>query len=470
MGANRIVSPVGMTPTRSELDEASVRFLVPGMRRGFATSAVPLLCIAILLWANDVDGTTTWVTIRAALSVSLYAVLVRLGDGMAHPARTMRSLIWIQFVGGIGWGVMPFMIDTSELEWFAVVMFVLIANLAIVTTMCAVDRRVYAAAMLPVFLLGLLGLVLASGEGPIKLAWLYAFGGPYSYSIFLVGHRALVERIALDLKNQALVAELESQRAVLSEANERLHEATARQALLLDERAALISSVGHDLGSPLGAAMLTAEILADHPDAVPAEQHRELASRIRSQVHDAVTVLRDLTSSQRLNETDIEARRSLVDLGDIVALVVERHRSAEQQIDTSIGPDSWVWADPALLERIVDNLLGNAVKYTPARSTIVIGGDIVDPAEGTSVLWVDDDGPGLPEGLEDTMFEPYVRGAAVSATSGSGVGLFLVRSFVAMHGGRVWWEPSVRGGSRFVVSLPGRPPVPEHAAAGDGDR
>lgn len=443
-----------------ELDRARVRFLLPGIRRGFVISAVPILILGLLLWSFDAAGTTTWVVLRLALSVVLFTSVVRMGDGLADPTRSLRQLVVVMVLGSAGWGLLPILVDTSNTDAQAVALFAIVANLAIVTITCAADRRVYLAAAVPAFVLGVIGLLLLNGDGPDRIGWLAMLALPYSFAIFVTANRTLEEGFDLALRNATLVGQLEVRQADLRAVNERLQAATAQQTLLLDERAALIAAVGHDLGSPLGAAMLTAEVLADRHDVLPAERHPELARRIHSQVHDAIVVLRDLTSTQRLSETDIEARRTQVDLHDIVTVVVARmHDSGEaiQQIRSEVPPDSWLWADPALLERILDNLVGNAIKYTPARSRIDIGCRIVGEPSATSLVWVDDDGPGLAAGMEETVFEPYVRGLATSATSGSGVGLFLVRTFVRLHGGDVWWEPSARGGSRFVVSLPNRP-------------
>jgi signal transduction histidine kinase len=443
-----------------ELDRARVRFLLPGIRRGFPISVVPILVLATLLWTADVDGTTTWVVMRFTLSAVLYAVITKMGDGLDDPARTLRRLTAAMLSGSIGWGLLPVLVDTSDVDAQAVTLFAIIANMAIVTITCAADRRVYLAAAIPAFVLGATGLLLMNGDGPDRLGWLALLTLPYSFAIFVTANRTLQEGFELGLRNQTLVGELEVRQRALHAVNERLQLAMAQQTLLLDERAALIAAVGHDLGSPLGAAMLTAELLADRHDVLPAEQHPELARRIHAQVHDAVVVLRDLTSTQRLSETDIEARRTQVDFHDIVEVVIGRSPRVDQEIRTDVPPDAWMWADPALLERILDNLVGNAIKYTPARSRIEIGCCLEIGPTGRSLVWVDDDGPGLAKGMEETVFEPYVRGLATSATSGSGVGLFLVRTFVRLHGGEVWWEPSVRGGSRFVVSFPNRPDDP----------
>lgn len=446
-----------------ELERAQVRHLLPGIRRGFVISIAPILVIAVLLWTDDVSGTTAWVVTRSVIAGALWLWTRRLGDGQADPRRTLVALIWVMALSSLGWGLLALMVDASESDVQIVVVFALVANIAIVTATCAAERRVFLAAVGPVFAVGLLGLLLRRDDGPLLLPMLFCLALPYAAAIFVTAHHTLIEGFELEQRNAQLLDQLEQRQTELATINDRLLTATAQQALLLDERAALISSVGHDLGSPLGAAMLTAEVLADRPNAVGAEMQRELAGRIRAQVHDAITVLRDLTSSQRLDHTTIDAQLLELDLSSVVDDVVGRHRTGNLTIENQVDGTVVAWADPGLLERIVDNLVGNAIKYTPAGGTILIGAH----DRGAEVhVWVDDDGPGLADDVRDTVFEPFVRGPSPSSTSGSGVGLYLVRSFVAHHGGRVWWEPSTRGGSRFVVALPSRDASPHPRRGG----
>lgn len=468
-----MLSRGGLRPTRRrsydrgvEIDQAKVRYLLPGIRRGFLLSAVPIVLLGVVFAANDVGGGLAWAVGRAVLAIVLFAVVVRLGDGRDDPQRTLRLLAWVMVASSAGWGALGPMIDSSELEWQAIVVVALVSNLAIVTIQSAADLRVFLAAVVPVSALGLIGLLIRA-DGELVLPVLFALGAPYSFALFASSHRALMEGFEMERRNEVLLLELEERQRELSDTNARLKESAAQQTTLLDERAALLSTVGHDLGSPLGAAMLTAEILAERPDAISPSMQRELAGRIKAQVHDALTVLRDLTASQRLDRTAAGEQRLEVDLEAMVDVVAARHRDHGHTIVNTVPEAMLAWADPGLLDRMLDNLVGNAVKYTPASSTIEVGAEPdTGPASdgagegvGGVIVWVDDDGPGLPADLRGEVFDEYVRGP--SSTSGTGVGLHLVRTFAQSHGGEVSWQPSDRGGSRFEIRLPGRP-VAEH--------
>jgi two-component system sensor histidine kinase KdpD len=112
--------------------------------------------------------------------------------------------------------------------------------------------------------------------------------------------------------------------------------------------------------------------------------------------------------------------------------------------------------DAVLIERVLCNLLENAAKYTPAGSAI----DLAARATSDSVvLTVDDQGPGLPRGKEEAIFQKFERGSKESATPGVGLGLAICRAIVGAHGGTITAETRHEGGARFTVRLPrGEPP------------
>jgi two-component system, OmpR family, sensor histidine kinase MtrB len=115
--------------------------------------------------------------------------------------------------------------------------------------------------------------------------------------------------------------------------------------------------------------------------------------------------------------------------------------------------------DGAKVERILENLLHNALRYTPSDTPIWIR---LGRSDGGAVITVEDEGPGVPDELKVAMFESFRQGPNRSAHSpGTGIGLSLVARFAELHGGRAWVEDRPGGGARFRVLLPGQD-NPEH--------
>jgi signal transduction histidine kinase len=107
--------------------------------------------------------------------------------------------------------------------------------------------------------------------------------------------------------------------------------------------------------------------------------------------------------------------------------------------------------DAAKLERIVDNLVTNALKHTPPGTGVSVS---VSADSGRLLLRVDDSGDGVPDELKQQIFEPFVRVNGASGAPGTGIGLALVAQFAALQGGKAWVEDRPGGGASFRVSLP----------------
>lgn len=108
-----------------------------------------------------------------------------------------------------------------------------------------------------------------------------------------------------------------------------------------------------------------------------------------------------------------------------------------------------------MVERIVENLLANAVRHTPPDARIWVR---VQSEAGGEVIVVEDDGPGIPPEQRQKIFEPFHQAAARDQTAGVGVGLALVARFAELQGGRAWVEDGEHGGASFHVWLPSQPP------------
>jgi signal transduction histidine kinase len=153
----------------------------------------------------------------------------------------------------------------------------------------------------------------------------------------------------------------------------------------------------------------------------------------------------------RLARGVIEPKLQPLDVGELIRRVAEETDVGPRTLLVD-APDVLVIADGAKVERIVENLLVNAARHTGEDARIWIRIWVQDVGV---VVCVEDDGPGVPDELKDAIFEPFRQGPPVDGSpSGTGIGLSLVASFAALHGGRAWVEDRAGGGASFRVFLP----------------
>lgn len=445
------------------LDRRRVALLLSA-RYGAIIAMAASVVVAAFLYPHDERGTITWLIIRVVVSLGMIAAYIHVErDAAADPARSITKFSIITGFGGVAWGLLPVLVRPEHPEWQAIMLFALVGSMSVLASGCSPDRRAFLSGALPEVLIGLVGFATFDGSYSVVLCLSLVLAAVYAYVIFAESNRVLMASFEADLKNENLVVELEQHRADLHEINGRLHALVERQSMTLEERDALIAAVSHDLRSPLAAVSLMSQTLAQRSSMMTEDQRREMAERISADARHTAEVLADLASAQRLRVQDVAATRGEVDLSELVDAVVRAHPTETHRVrrgDVEVG-DGPVTADRVLVSRILENLVANAIKHTPPGTEVVVG---ACRSGGDVLVHVDDDGPGLPEPIQETVFDAYVRGAAATVRPGSGVGLFLVRTFAQLHGGRAWWEPSVIGGSRFVVSLPQSPVTDVEAA------
>ncbi len=257
--------------------------------------------------------------------------------------------------------------------------------------------------------------------------------------------------------------------AVLSAiALERVHYVeVAQQATVQIEserlRNSLLSALSHDLRTPLAALYGLADTLVNATPGL-AGPPRELAQAIGSEARRMNALVNNLLDMAKLQSGAVQLNRQWQPLEEVVGSALAASASAlgAHRIRTALPAGlPLVEFDAVLIERVLCNLVENAAKYTPAGSCITVGSRV----QGSEmVVSVSDDGPGLPPGREEVLFEKFVRGERESATPGVGLGLAICRAIVEAHHGRIWAEPAdgapPRPGVRFCFTLPlGTPPA-----------
>jgi PAS domain S-box-containing protein len=227
-------------------------------------------------------------------------------------------------------------------------------------------------------------------------------------------------------------------------------------------KSTFLQAVSHDLRTPL-AAILGLAVTMERDDVdLSDEESRDMARRIANNARKLDGIVSDFLDLERLQRGAASPRFEPMDVGALVReLVANSDLVGERRLALDVAPAT-IKADPAMVERIVENLLGNAVKHTPGDSRIWVR---LDRADDGVLLVVEDDGPGVAPSERETIFEPFRQGSG--AASGSGVGLALISRFAALHGGRAWVEERDGGGASFRVLLAWDPAEPAPPTPGD---
>jgi signal transduction histidine kinase len=222
------------------------------------------------------------------------------------------------------------------------------------------------------------------------------------------------------------------------------------------EREDVLAIVSHDLKNPLATVRLSAAVLQQKLARLPGGE--ELAGRVAAMDRAAVHMLgliTDLLDAARLDAGQplaVEPRPEPVGelIGEALALIEPQATRGGLRLEQHLPPGLMAPCDRERILQVLANLLGNAVKFTPAGGTVTVEAR----AEADEVhVAVRDTGPGIPEDEQPRLFERYWQSRS-AAHQGSGLGLYIARGLVEAHGGRLWVESVTGAGSTFTFTLP----------------
>ena len=228
-------------------------------------------------------------------------------------------------------------------------------------------------------------------------------------------------------------------------------------------RTALLSSLSHDLRTPLGSIEGAASTLLEDGGTLPVAVRRELSLTILEESRRMTRLVTNLLDMVRVETGTLAVRRAWQPLEEAlgVALLRMEERLGARVVETRVPAElPFLPIDELLIEQVFVNLLDNAVKYTPPDSPISIG---ARAENGAVVVEVADRGPGVPTAARELVFHKFQRGGngGIGAAGGAGLGLTICRGIVTAHGGRIWVDGREGGGAvfRFTLPLEG-PPIP----------
>jgi signal transduction histidine kinase len=302
--------------------------------------------------------------------------------------------------------------------------------------------------------LGPLPRQLALGAG-LAVATVLAAVWVGAMAMFVSHHDALV------ISAMAAVAALVGVRAAQLLAQGVVEEVEAMHREVDEARRRLIAAVSHDLRTPLASLRLLVDAVEDGV-ATGATRERYLRE-MRTHVEALSVLIDDLFELSRLEAGEISWSMHQVELGELVSETVAALRAQAEEHGVMVAAELpagdatlAAHANAEKVQRVLFNLIVNAIRHTPADGSVVVRARPAAGGEGVEVEVVDD-GAGVAAEERERVFEPFYRGGedgAARSSDGAGLGLAISRAIVEAHGGRIWLEPAQPRGTRVRFTLP----------------
>ncbi len=247
-----------------------------------------------------------------------------------------------------------------------------------------------------------------------------------------------------------------------TELERRVAERTSQLSAALSELESFSYSVSHDLRAPLRAIEGYSAILgSDYGDKLD-DEAKELLRRVRAAVHRMGQLIDDLLTLSRVSRKELERRP--VDLSQLAHAICEElhQQEPDRVVNVRIAPHLQVEGDPSLMRTVLENLLGNAWKFTGRVENPSIEFDVTRHGESDAFV-IRDNGAGFDMRYRENLFRPFQRLHSDREFPGTGIGLATVARIVRRHGGEVWAEGNVGKGASLYFSI-GQPPALQNTA------
>lgn len=437
--------PLVETAFREEQRASSARILRPAVAVAFVT----ILAFGLL---DPIAFPETWPLVLA-IRLGALAVPVALLFVLSHAHRFARWTRPILEVGGVaaGWAVAA-MIAVGRPQEPGTSLYFVALSFPMASSAIGLLPSGFAASVVRA------GLIVLSFPAVAFVKRLPEFGPPLPADVVVVSLGTLI-LLWFFFTVAGYFREAYQRRTfvtmhLLEAASEKVRTAAGELKRLNDEKSTFLGIAAHDLRNPLGVILGYAEMLRDE------EHSRTEAAEMAGKVVAAAERVRDLVaglievSAAESGRVTLEKRPC--DLLGITRKVVESHASPAGRKEIGIRVDGTpvvVTGDPGAIQQVVENVLSNAVKFSPWKSTIVV---TVHPDGGAGVVDVEDQGPGISEADRARLFEKFARLSArpTGGESSTGLGLSIVKTLTEAMGGDVSLESPPGRGARFRVRLP----------------
>ena len=445
------------TALEPEIETELVKHLVGQAPTGFVTGTLTVAAVLLVLWnAAPRDLLLVWLISLGLLSLPAFVVVWRFPRTPLVPGKIAswrRALAVAYGLAGVGWGAAAILLYPRVTMPYQLFLLFILGGSGVGGMAALAPVRAAFVAYLTATFFPMIGALLAGGSlssvatGLLLLTF-------WAATIVLASEiRALLVRsLKLRFENLGLIDDL-------SRAKDDAEAASRTKSVFL-------ANVSHELRTPLALILGPTRRLLTSGECE--EDTRRDLGTIERNAQVLLKHVSDLLDVAKLETGGMELDRSRVELVELVRRtvslfeVVAREREVELSVETS--EDVALLADPEKLERVLLNLLSNAMKFVPdggqVRAGLCVEGDDV-------VLSVEDNGPGVPLALREAIFERFRRGddSTTRRFGGTGLGLTIAKELVERHGGRIEVGDGADGGALFRVRLPLAPGAPSGVAA-----
>jgi signal transduction histidine kinase len=431
-----------------EIETELVQHLVRQAPTGFVTGTLTVAAVVFVLWrAAPRSALLVWLAVMALLTAPALAVVLRFHRVPRIPieiARWRRALALGYGLAGVGWGSASILLYPHVSTAYQLFLLFVLGGSGVGGMVALAPLRGAFVAYLTAIYLPMAGTLLLGASLSSVATGLLLLTFWVAAILLATEFRALLVRsVSLRFENLELIADL-------SRAKDEAEGASRAKTLFL-------ANVSHELRTPLALILgPTRRLLSTIGDAAGGWRRDLEAVERNAQV--LLKHVNDLLDVAKLDARRTVLDRSRVDLVEAVRRTTSLFEivASERHIELSLWtPDAlWIVADPTKLERVLLNLLSNAMKFTPDGGHVRVG---LRALRDEAVFSVEDDGPGVPIALREAIFERFRRGDESSAgPGGTGLGLAIAREIVALHGGHIDVGDGAHGGARFEVTLPRR--------------
>jgi signal transduction histidine kinase len=257
-------------------------------------------------------------------------------------------------------------------------------------------------------------------------------------------------QVSVAISNARLFEESEARAEELEAAYKELKESDR----LKDE---LVQNVSHELRTPLTFVKGYVDLLMDGEEGLLNAEQQEYLQIVSDKTDDITRIIEDIITLQRINASNLQLET--VPMTDVLTTAVSTHRLVADKKGLTIKADfvedkaAVVSIDKGRINQVIDNLVGNAMKFSPDGGTITIGMNKLDYAVCVSIR---DEGIGMPPDQHERIFERFyqIDGSARRRFGGTGIGLAIVKRIIDAHEGQIWVESEINKGSSFFFTLP----------------